>query len=100
LHTLKIKETDRIEAMKAVGSRFRESVIKTTDHSIQLYFASPTSFHKEVVVDTYQDHRMAMAFAPLSMKTDVIINDAMVVTKSYKSFYNDLKKVNVSITEI
>jgi len=36
------------------------------------------------MVDTYQDHRMAMAFAPLSMKTDVIIKDALVVTKSYK----------------
>lgn len=100
LRTLKIKETDRIEAMKLVGSRFRESAIKTTDHSIQLHVTSPAKFHKEVIVDTYQDHRMAMSFAPLSMKTEVIIKDAMVVTKSYKSFYKDLKKVNVSITEI
>ncbi|MEN8815779.1 MAG: 3-phosphoshikimate 1-carboxyvinyltransferase [Nonlabens sp.] len=100
LHTLKIKETDRIEAMKIVGSRFRESEITTTDHSIHLHFASQSDFNKEVMVDTYQDHRMAMAFAPLAMKTNVIIKDAMVVTKSYKNFYKDMNKVNVTITEI
>jgi 3-phosphoshikimate 1-carboxyvinyltransferase len=100
LHTLKIKETDRIEAMMLVGSRFRESEIKTTDHSIELYLKTQTTFNQEVLVDTYQDHRMAMAFAPLCMKTAIVIKDAMVVTKSYKSFYEDLKKVNVTITEI
>ncbi len=91
LHTLKIKETDRIEAMMLVGSRFRESEIKTTDHSIELYLKTQTTFNQEVLVDTYQDHRMAMAFAPLCMKTAIVIKDAMVVTKSYKRFYQDLK---------
>ena len=100
LHTLKIKETDRIEAMKVVGSRFRESEIITTNNSIHLHFEKNTAFNKDVVVDTFQDHRMAMAFAPLVMKTSMIIKDAMVVTKSYKTYYEDLKKVNVSITEI
>jgi 3-phosphoshikimate 1-carboxyvinyltransferase len=100
LHTLKIKETDRIEAMMQVGSRFRESEIKTTDHSIKLHFKTQTAFNKEVLVDTFQDHRMAMAFAPLCMKTAIIIKDAMVVTKSYKRFYQDLKEVNITITEI
>ncbi|MEO9952860.1 3-phosphoshikimate 1-carboxyvinyltransferase [Nonlabens sp.] len=100
LHTLKIKETDRIEAMKTVGARFRESEITTTNDSIKLHFKTPSSFNPEVIVDTYQDHRMAMAFAPLCMKTELIINEAMVVTKSYKNFYNDLNKVNVRITEI
>lgn len=100
LHTLKIKETDRLEAMKVVGSRFRESDITTTDHSIKLQFPTATAFNKEVVVDTFQDHRMAMAFAPLCMKTIVIIKDALVVTKSYKNFYKDLKSVNVTSTEI
>jgi 3-phosphoshikimate 1-carboxyvinyltransferase len=100
LHTLKIKETDRLEAMKVVGSRFRESKITTTNHSIKLQFDTATAFNKEVVVDTFQDHRMAMAFAPLCMKTAVIIKDALVVTKSYKNFYNDLKSLNVTSTEI
>jgi 3-phosphoshikimate 1-carboxyvinyltransferase len=100
LHTLKIKETDRIEAMRLVGSRFRESEIKTTDHSIELHFKTQSAFNKEVLVDTYQDHRMAMAFAPLCMKTAIVIKDAMVVTKSYKSFYQNLKEVNITITEI
>ncbi|AGC77038.1 3-phosphoshikimate 1-carboxyvinyltransferase [Nonlabens dokdonensis] len=100
LHTLKIKETDRIEAMKVVGSRFRESEITTTNNSIHLHFEKNTVFNKDVLVDTFQDHRMAMAFAPLAMKTSLIIKDAMVVTKSYKNYYKDLKTVNVSITEI
>ncbi|PPK97059.1 3-phosphoshikimate 1-carboxyvinyltransferase [Nonlabens xylanidelens] len=100
LHTLKIKETDRIEAMKTVGARFRESEITTTNDSIKLHFKTSSSFNPEVTVDTYQDHRMAMAFAPLCMKTELVINEAMVVTKSYKNFYNDLNKVNVRITEI
>ncbi len=100
LHTLKIKETDRIEAMKIVGSRFRVSEIITTNNSINLHFEKATAFNENVIVDTFQDHRMAMAFAPLAMKTSLIIKDAMVVTKSYKNYYEDLKKVNVSITEI
>ena len=100
LHTLKIKETDRIEAMKIVGSRFRESEITTTNDTIKLHFKSKSNFLPEVIIDTYQDHRMAMAFAPLCMKTELIIKEAMVVTKSYKNFYNDLNKVNVRITEI
>ncbi|WP_298950261.1 3-phosphoshikimate 1-carboxyvinyltransferase [uncultured Nonlabens sp.] len=100
LHTLKIKETDRIEAMKTVGARFRQSEITTTNDSIKLHFKTPSSFNPEVTVDTYQDHRMAMAFAPLCMKTELIINKGMVVTKSYKNFYKDLNKVNVRITEI
>ncbi|WP_124981794.1 3-phosphoshikimate 1-carboxyvinyltransferase [Nonlabens xiamenensis] len=100
LHTLKIKETDRIEAMKLVGSRFRESEITTTDKEIKLNFPTASPFNDRVVVDTFQDHRMAMAFAPLVCRTDIIVKDAQVVTKSYKSFWEDLSRLNVSATEI
>ncbi|OUS09623.1 hypothetical protein A9Q93_13820 [Nonlabens dokdonensis] len=86
--------------MKVVGSRFRESEIITTNNSIHLHFKKESIFNNNVIVDTFQDHRMAMAFAPLVMKTSMIVKDAMVVTKSYKTYYEDLKKVNVSITEI
>lgn len=100
LHTLRIKETDRLEAMKTVGLRFRESEITTTQDSITLV-AVPLKKHKQpVVIDTYNDHRMAMAFAPLSQLTDLVIKDAGVVSKSYPQFWEDIKSVNVDITEI
>ncbi|MEO9502668.1 MULTISPECIES: 3-phosphoshikimate 1-carboxyvinyltransferase [Nonlabens] len=100
LHTLRIKETDRIAALKDVGSRFRESVIETTQDTITLT-CIPLEQHAEpVVIDTFDDHRMAMAFAPVACRTSLLIKDAGVVTKSYPQFWNDLKRVNVNITEI
>lgn len=45
----------------------------------------------DVAIDTYHDHRMAMAFAPLGLRVPIVINDAEVVTKSYPSFWNDLE---------
>jgi 3-phosphoshikimate 1-carboxyvinyltransferase len=100
LHTLRIKETDRIEAMKVEGARFRESEITTTSNTIEIQFLSESHFNKRVTIDTYNDHRMALAFAPLCMKTELIINDADVITKSYGDYYEDLKSVKVDITEI
>ncbi|AZQ43573.1 3-phosphoshikimate 1-carboxyvinyltransferase [Nonlabens ponticola] len=100
LHTLRIKETDRIKAMDVVGSRFRESKILTTTDTIEITFSPDSSITQEFIVDTYQDHRMALAFAPLCCKTTVIINDADVVTKSYGEYYKDLAAVKVDITEI
>ncbi|WP_438961547.1 3-phosphoshikimate 1-carboxyvinyltransferase [Nonlabens sp.] len=100
LHTLRIKETDRLEAMKEVGLRFRESEITTTHDSITLSCEPLKTHDHAVVIDTYNDHRMAMAFAPLSCKTPLIIKDALVVSKSYPTFWEDLKRLNINITEI
>lgn len=100
LHTLKIKETDRIEAMKLVGDRFRESVITTTDSSITIQMNKEKNLRENVRVDTFNDHRMAMAFAPLCVFTSVIIKDAGVVSKSYPSYWKDLVKLNCSVKEI
>jgi 3-phosphoshikimate 1-carboxyvinyltransferase len=99
LHTLKIKETDRIEAMRIVGSRFRESEITTTNHSITLKILSDVPFNDPVTVDTYHDHRMALAFAPLCIKTSLLIKDAGVVSKSYGGYWEDLNALNVGISE-
>ncbi|MGB5983598.1 MAG: 3-phosphoshikimate 1-carboxyvinyltransferase [Nonlabens sp.] len=99
LHTLKVKETDRIEAMKIVGSRFRESEISTTTDTISMKMLAQSTFKNKVIVDTFQDHRMAMAFAPLCTKTSMIIKDAGVVTKSYHDFWDDLKRLGVDISE-
>lgn len=99
LHTLKVKETDRIEAMRIVGSRFRESEITTNTDSLILKISKNKSFNTEVEVNTFQDHRMAMAFAPLCTQTSIIIRDAGVVSKSYGSFWEDLKRLGVVISK-
>ncbi|WP_421764498.1 3-phosphoshikimate 1-carboxyvinyltransferase [Ekhidna sp.] len=95
LESLKIKETDRISAMrnelKKIGSTLEENNDQWT--------LTPTAeLPKSVEIETYEDHRMAMAFAPLSMLMDVTINDPMVVEKSYPGFWEEVKKIGVTIT--
>ena len=97
LHTLKIKETDRLQALKNELEKLGATVI-ITDDSLELI---PSSISNEnVVIKTYQDHRMAMAFAPLALKTSIVIEEAEVVSKSYPNFWNDLKQVGFQITEV
>ncbi len=97
LHTLKIKETDRLEAMKTELLKFGAK-ISVTNKDLTL---QPCKITKDdVKVDTYNDHRMAMAFAPLAMKTDFQINDAEVVSKSYPDFWNDLEKLQFAVRKL
>lgn len=97
LHTLKIKETDRLQALKTELEKFGAKVTITKD---SLLLHSPLSEELEgAFVSTYQDHRMAMAFAPLAVKFPIIIEDAQVVTKSYPNFWNDLKQAGFNIEE-
>jgi 3-phosphoshikimate 1-carboxyvinyltransferase len=96
LHTLKIKETDRLEALKTELSKLGAD-ISVTDKSLTL--TASNKIKKDVSIDTYNDHRMAMAFAPLALKQDLFINDAEVVSKSYPDFWNDLKKLQFNIKE-
>ena len=101
LHTLKIKETDRLEALKTELSKFGANISVTND-SLTLEARSPLLWRGvggEVSVSTYQDHRMAMAFAPLALKIPLVIQDAEVVSKSYPSFWEDLKSFGFQITE-
>ena len=94
LHTLKIKETDRLQALKNELEKLGASVT-ITDESLIL---EPASTIKEnVTIKTYQDHRMAMAFAPLALKTSLIIEDAEVVSKSYPNFWEDMKALGFVI---
>ena len=97
LHTLKIKETDRLEAMHAELSKFGANV-GVTDKSLQMTPISDLA--SEVSLNTYNDHRMAMAFAPLALKTSFEINDAEVVSKSYPDFWEDLKKLGFQPKEL
>ncbi len=97
LHTLKIKETDRLEALKTEIEKFG-SRVEITQDSLQLF--PEAKFNTGVSVATYHDHRMAMAFAPLGLKVPFIIEDAMVVSKSYPSFWDDMKKLGFEIQKV
>lgn len=102
LHTLKIKETDRLEALKTELSKLGASV-SVTNVSLTLQSYSPLLEgcpKGGVAIKTYQDHRMAMAFAPLALKTDIIIEEAEVVSKSYPAFWIDLKTIGFAIEEV
>jgi len=97
LHTLKIKETDRLVALQCELEKFGAEVHITAD---SLHLQPPTTLTADVSVATYNDHRMALAFAPLALKTTLQINDALVVNKSYPSYWEDLKKLGFSVNSI
>lgn len=97
LHTLKIKETDRLEALNTELTKLGAD-ISVTDKTLTL--GTSTLMNRDVAIDTYNDHRMAMAFAPLALRTSLVINDAMVVTKSYPDFWNDLQKLHFKVREL
>lgn len=90
LHTLKIKETDRLEALKAELTKLGAEISVTND---SLHLKSASKINGNIAIATYQDHRMAMAFAPLALKVSIHIQEAEVVSKSYPTYWEDLKKV-------
>ena len=97
LHTLKIKETDRLEALKNELTKLGATVAVTNE---SLILQKTLEINKNITIATYQDHRMAMAFAPLALKTPIHIENADVVSKSYPDFWEDLKKIGFEISEI
>jgi len=97
LHTLKIKETDRLLALQNELSKLGANV-SVTDRTLTL--ESSNKINSQVAIDTYNDHRMAMAFAPLALKTEIIINDAEVISKSYPDFWKDLKQLGFGIKDL
>lgn len=97
LHTLKIKETDRLLALKNELSKLGANV-SVTNRTLTL--ESSNKINSEVAIDTYNDHRMAMAFAPLALKTVIIINHAEVVSKSYPDFWKDLEQLGFKIKDL
>ena len=96
VESLKIKETDRLVAMKnelkKIGCDFYE------EGNYWILEKRKREIDDELSIDTYKDHRMAMAFAPLASKKSMIINDPDVVVKSYPTYWEDLKKVGFIIT--
>lgn len=90
LHTLKIKETDRLVALQQELEKLGAH-IRVTDNSLHLQASA--RIHQDVLIKTYDDHRMAMAFAPLALKVPLQIEDAEVVSKSYTDFWTDFESV-------
>lgn len=99
LTTLKIKETDRILAMQTELLKFGAILTEpangelawdgTFDHSL---------VNHPAVIETYHDHRMALAFAPAALVYhEIVINDPNVITKSYPAYWDDLKQVGYKI---
>lgn len=94
LHTLKIKETDRLVALKTEIEKLGGEV-QIDNKSLLL---KPHAVLKSnISIATYNDHRMAMAFAPIALKVPVTIEDAMVVSKSYPTFWEDLKAIGFKL---
>ncbi len=97
LHTLKIKETDRLLALQNELTKLGAEV-EITNETLTLKTSS--KLLQNIEIKTYQDHRMAMAFAPLALKVPIIIEDSYVVSKSYPTFWEDLKHLGFQISEI
>ena len=97
LHTLKIKETDRLEALRIELTKLGASISVTND---SLTLVASKEINPNVKIATYNDHRMAMAFAPLALKVPIIIENAEVVSKSYPDFWVDLASLGFQTIEM
>ena len=100
LQTLRIKETDRIAALinelKKLGYNIKDK------GDTQMYWnLEKTTPQAKPVIATYEDHRMAMALAPAAIKhPSLIVDEPMVVTKSYPTYWEDLQEIGVKVLKI
>ena len=97
LQTLNIKETKRLNALKNELTKLGANV-QVTESSLKIFEAQ--KLKKNTIINTYHDHRMAMSFAPLSLKIPISIENPNVVVKSYPGFWDDLKKAGFIIKPI
>ncbi|HVS90830.1 MAG TPA: 3-phosphoshikimate 1-carboxyvinyltransferase [Mucilaginibacter sp.] len=96
LETLKIKETDRVKALQNELAKIGVKLIEKG--RVYKLDCSEKHIPEKVFINTYDDHRMAMAFAPLALVVpEVEIEDYMVVEKSYPAFWEDLKKAGFEV---
>ncbi len=97
--TLRVKETDRIAALQKEMLKLGFHIVETAPGVLEWKdkCLDPDKF---IVIDTYKDHRMALAFAPAAFRiTNIVINDALVVSKSYPNFWEDLTRVGFVIKQ-
>lgn len=101
LKTLRIKETDRIKALRIELIKLGYELIIREEEDIIEWDGQKVAPEKQPIIETYHDHRMAMSFAPLSLIfKDIVIEDPEVVNKSYPSFWDDLKKCGFKIERL
>lgn len=101
LATLKIKETDRLSALCDELRKLSFLIECENDSELSWTGQRVPVTAQEVAIDTYKDHRMAMAFAPVSFfLPGLIIKDAGVVTKSYPEFWDDMRKAGFTIQDV
>ena len=97
--TLRIKETDRIAALQVEMDKLGYTIQETAPGVLEWDGARSEAL-KRIAIDTYKDHRMALAFAPAALTLrKIVINDAKVVTKSYPGFWNDLALAGFDVKE-
>ena len=100
LQSLKIKETDRMAAL-IKETRKLGYVLRESEGSVLSWEGERCETDTDAAIDTYEDHRMAMAFAPACMaRAGVRINNPQVVSKSYPHYWEDLKKAEFTIKEV
>ena len=99
LSTLKIKETDRIEALKTEMHKLG-FVLHDVNNSELYWDGERCEPQQDAAIDTYEDHRMALAFAPAVFRLDhLCINNPQVVSKSYPSYWEDLIKAGFALSD-
>ena len=97
LQTLEIKETNRIKALKTELAKLGYYIEAINGCELKWNGKPSAIDHQPSAIDTYEDHRMALAFAPLAFKMPISINNPQVVTKSYPHYWDDLKKAQFTI---
>lgn len=101
LDTLAVKETNRVHALKNELKKFNLKLVASNDSLSKFNNSHILLSNKdELIIDTYGDHRMAMAFAPVALHKPVIVDSPEVVSKSYPDFWKDLKTVGFEIEVI
>ena len=101
LQSLKIKETDRILALKTELAKLGFCIEDRNDSELLWNLQRSSSERAKEGIDTYEDHRMAMAFAPAALTLgSLIINDPKVVSKSYPRYWEDLKSIGFEVSPI
>jgi len=101
LETLKIKETNRIAALQDELAKFGAQITEPAHGELKWDGTFPLEKHAVPEIETYHDHRMALAFAPAcQVYGPVAILDPMVITKSYPNYWEDLKMAGFEISEI
>ena len=100
LSTLRIKETDRIEALKTEMAKMGYVVRSNADNDL-IWSGERCQADIHPIIDTYEDHRMALAFAPAAIRFPGLqINNPLVVTKSYPHYWEDLRQAGFQIEEM